>query len=349
MSYIVKQADIHKDKAVLLNLLVSNRERKEFQYDLRYDWLYLKNPCGEATAWIIWDEKKQYPAGFTAVYPRKMLVKGRELICWNCGDFSIEPAYRTLGVAVKLRKEAKSSVDRREIPFLYAHPNDRMAQVHLRAGHTKIAQMKRYALPIRVSRYLAGHGLGKPFGAAADPVYSGLMRIRFRRTGDFENLTGSEMQFTDAHRHICEEIAKVRSVVGLRDPQYLTWKFKDHPITHYELFNYFEKGKLVGYVIYAEQEGTIFVGEMMVSGQDAVQSNLLSTFVNYCVRKRKQAHVISFVTQEFNPLVKTLEAQGFRFRDDSTSSVMSYCAIPEMKPIVEDGRNWFMNEGDRDA
>ncbi|NIU02668.1 MAG: GNAT family N-acetyltransferase [Nitrosopumilaceae archaeon] len=131
MGYIVKDVDIHKEKHLLLNILKANRERPEFPYEQRFDWLYYDNPFGEARAWIIWDEAHDYPAGFTAVFPRKVLVNHKEYICWNCGDFSIEKKYRSLGIAVKLRKAAKECVDRGMVPFLYAHPNNRMVHVHL--------------------------------------------------------------------------------------------------------------------------------------------------------------------------------------------------------------------------
>jgi hypothetical protein len=76
VGYVVKEADIRRDKEILLNIIRANRTRQEFPYEKRYNWLYFENPYGPATAWIIWDETKEYPAGFTAVYPRKMLVKG---------------------------------------------------------------------------------------------------------------------------------------------------------------------------------------------------------------------------------------------------------------------------------
>ena len=137
MPYVVKEADLIQEKQRMLSLLTGNRERQGFDYDKRYDWLYLDNPSGKATAWIIWDEKSGDPAGFTAVFPRQILVNGNELTCWNCGDFSIEKAHRALGVAVQLRKEAKHNVDSGKIPFLYAHPNNKMVHIHMRARHKK--------------------------------------------------------------------------------------------------------------------------------------------------------------------------------------------------------------------
>lgn len=349
MAYSVREADIRKDKDTLLNILRSNRERQEFPYEKRHDWLYFNNPYGLATAWIIWDDKNEYPAGFTAVYPRKMLLKGTEYTCWNCGDFSIEKKYRALGVAIQLRKEAKRHVDEGHIPFLYAHPNNQMVHIHLRVQHKEIAHMKRYVLPIRVSNYLKGHQFGKVAGLALDPLVAGMIKFKFHKRGEYENLPQEKMEFNEQYRVLTEEINAVYPVLGLRDENYLTWKFKDHPIYNYELFNYYEKGKLVGYILYYEKSQTLNMTEFVCIPDRRVQQHLLSTFINFCVRTKTNVCRISTVTQEYNPVIPVLKHNGFRFRDDATSSVIAYSADPQLKTVVEDGRKWFMNVGDRDG
>ncbi|MFQ5584932.1 MAG: hypothetical protein ACE5GL_10895, partial [Calditrichia bacterium] len=290
-----------------------------------------------------------YPAGFTAVYPRKMLVKQKEYICWNCGDFSIEKQYRTLGVAVKLRKEAKRYVDERKIPFLYAHPNDRMLQVHLRARHKKIGHMKRFALPVRVSKYIGKNVIGKIAGQPLDLISTVVLKLKFKKTGEYENLPAKEMNFNGQYAQLCEEINTVYPVVGLRDEKFLNWKFKNHPIREYKLFNYYENGNLSGYIIYSEYEDTLNISEIVSKTDKSLQENLISTFIRYCIEEKNHIAVLSTVTLEFNPTVPVLERLGFKFRDDATSSVIAYSADPELKALVEDGRNWFMNVGDRDA
>lgn len=349
MGYSVREADIRKDKEILLGILRSNRNRPEFHYEERHHWLYFNNPCGPATAWVIWDEKNEYPAGFTAVYPRKMLLNGKEYTCWNCGDFSIEKKYRTLGVAIQLRKEARRHVDEGRIPFLYAHPNNQMVHIHLKAQHKEIGHMKRYVLPLRVSNYLKERHFGKMAGLALDPLVAGMIKFRFRKSGEYENLSKAEMNFNGQYRALAEEINAAFPVVGLRDEIYLSWKYKNHPIYNYELFNYYEKGKLTGYILYYENSQTLNITEFVCIPDRRVQQNLLSTFINFCVRTKTNICNISTVTQEYNPVIPVMKHDGFKFRDDATSSVIAYSADPELKALVEDGRKWFMNVGDRDG
>ena len=349
MGFIVQEADINTEQETLIKILQENRQRENYLYNNRYDWLYKKNPYGKATAWIIWDEEKNIPAGFTAVYPRKMLVKGREYICWNCGDFSIDKKYRTLGVALKLRKEAKKYVDEGIIPFLYAHPNERMVHVHLKAKHKKIGHMHRFAFPIQISNYLGNKSMSKLVGSVLDPIIKKAIKIKFSKVGDFENLSAKEMNFNNTYREICEDINRDYPVIGLRDENYLNWKFKNHPINKYKLFNYYESNQLTGYIIYSEKKNNIYISEIVSKTSEKFQQNLLSTFVNFCVTSGQDINAMSLVVQEYHPLIPVLKNIGFRFRSDATSDVIAYCANSGLKNLVEDGRNWFMTVGDRDA
>ncbi len=347
MSFIVREADIYADKNILLNILKENRD-KDFPFEKRYDWLYYDNPFGTAIAWIIWDEKKAYPAGFTAVYPRKMLIKQQEILCWNCGDFSIEKKYRTLGVAVKLRKAAKNEVDSGKVPFLYAHPNNRMVHIHLRAGHQKIAQMKRYALPLRLSKYAGNPAAAKVVKTVIDPVVSFALKKKFYRSGSYENVSQTDMHFHSGFQELCETLNGSFPIVGFRNEAYLTWKYKNHPIYDYKLFNYYEKGKLTGYIFYYRQGDTLYITELISKLDNESPLKLLKTFINFVLNNFSEVATISTIVQEYNPYLPLMTEIGFRYRDDSTSDVIAYAAREELKPIVLEGKNWLMNNGDRD-
>lgn len=347
--YTVREADVVKERDILLDLLKRNRQRPDEFHEKRYDWLYLQNPLGQATAWIIWDEENNKPVGFTGVFPRKMLVESKEIICWNCGDFSIDRAYRTLGIAVKLRKAAKDHIDKGNIPFLYAHPNEKMVHIHLRAGHKKLAKMTRFALPIRSGKYLENFVLGKFASRLIDPVISRLLRFKFQAKSNYANFSKQEMQFTDEHEEISRNSGDDSPVMGLRDVEYLKWKYQHHPVYEYQLFNYYLENKLSGYIIYHYNKHTISLVDFIFPVEIQKQTEMLTTFINYCLREMKDISVISTVIQEFNPVIPSLLQCGFRNRKDADSDVIVYSARPELKNVLYNGKNWYMNTGDRDA
>ncbi|RMF54943.1 MAG: GNAT family N-acetyltransferase [Calditrichaeota bacterium] len=347
MAYLTRVADLRKEKQLLLELLTMNRERSGFPYEKRYEWLYLKNPFGEATAWIIYDDQKNIPVGTTAVFPRKMLVKGKELLAWNCGDFSINRRFRTLGIAMKLRKAAKQCVDEGKVPFLYAHPNDRMVHIHLKVGHKKIALMKRFALPIDVSKVLNKTPVQRTAARVLNPLLKGVLKFKYKKVGEYEFCPAGKANFDYHYREICERINREIPIVGLRDETYLTWKFGKHPVLSYEIFNYYQDNNLTGYVIFVIENDICYLTEI-VCDKDSCFS-LLSTFLNAIIQHYPHVKSLSTIQQEYNPVVSTLLEVGFRYREDATSSAIAYSNHTSLVDLVHDGRNWFMNVGDRDA
>ncbi len=348
MGYIVREADIQTEKDQLVRILTENRTRQDFDYEKRFDWIYLDNPNGKAIAWVIVDEKSNTPAGFTAVFPWKILVNGKEHLAWNCGDFSIYKEYRTLGIALKLRKAAKAGIDEGKVPFLFANPNERMEVVHLKVGHIRSATLNRYAMPLRLTKYLENKSYGKIGAKLANPLYTSFLKFKHRQNGEYENLSQAEMNFDDSYREICESLNKVSPVIGLRDSTHLTWKYKNHPNAPYQLFNYYRKGRLEGYVVYGVKDDSIYLNEFLSKPGDGIPASVLGSFIRFVISHYPDVQSLTTIIQEFNPFLPVLEQAGFRKRKDSSHAAIVYAADPQLQSIVHDGRNWFMNVGDRD-
>lgn len=352
MAYTVKQADVLKDKDIMVNILQQNRNRENFDYSARYDWIYLQNPYGNARAWIIWDDKNDRPVGFTGVFPREVMVNGQKHLCWNCGDFSIEKKYRTLGVALKLRKAAKMAVDQLDVPFLYAHPNARMELIHLKAGHQKIAQMKRFALPIRINRLVGKKIKNRWLVLLLSKPVNLLLSFKYRFS-TFWGLSCSLSQNVACsrdHEMLYQRMGGEFAVVGSRSVKYLNWKFGNNPNTHYHQFDMFYKGYLVGTVFFIRKGDTVHIIDMLIDDFRRFGSQLFRMFINEIRKTYRGTQSFSIILQEFNPFVEVIKKLGFRYRDDATSAVIVY-ANPksELADVVMQGAKWYMTVGDRDA
>src|SRR5262245_1132324 len=53
----------------------------------RFNWLYRRNPDGEARAWIAEDGNTGVPVGLAAAFPRQIYLRGRPTLGWILGDF----------------------------------------------------------------------------------------------------------------------------------------------------------------------------------------------------------------------------------------------------------------------
>ena len=353
MSYHVKVADLEQDKQTIVSILERNRTRTDTDYAKRFDWIYLNNPFGKAKAWIIYDDKTGKPVGFTGVFPRPVFVDGREYLAWNCGDFSIDKKYRTLGVALKLRREAKHGVDQGEVPFLYAHPNRRMEVIHFRVGHKKISEMKRFALPLKTDRYLQKKIPAQILVKILSVPFNAILRVKYALKSS-ARLRGEILpvvQCRAEHEQLFENMKKQFRVVGVRNCQYLNWKFARHPNFHYQQFDCFQGEHLIGTIFFTVKEGVVHLIDLLVSD---FQSQVVPIFIKFIseVYGNHLGEALSFILQTDNPIIPLLKSIGFKERNDATSSVIAYAneiQNKELADMVLKGTNWYMTVGDRDA
>ena len=123
MGYRVEREDPRGVGAELQSLLEETRDTPT--HPGRIEWLYTKNPFGDAIVWVLRDPSCRF-AGFTAALPRTFSVNGRSRRGWIGADFSIAPAHRTLGPAIQLRRAAREAIDGDQADLLVSFPNRRM-------------------------------------------------------------------------------------------------------------------------------------------------------------------------------------------------------------------------------
>lgn len=352
MPIVIRDADPKRDRKVMMDCLLRNRARYEDNdnFQTRFDWAYARNPHGEGRAWLAVDDSNGRVVGFTSAFPRRVSVKGEEMIGWNCADFSIDQDYRTLGVAMKLRRAAKDCVDKGEFQFLFAHPNDRMRVVHEKVGHQPIGKMERYAALLRFDNKLQDK-LGNKLAANAlaffaNPVLHFTTPGRSRSAQCAFSLV-DEKRFGEEYERVFEQAKSQHKVIVARDAEYLTWRFLENPLYRTRSLRMHCGNALKGYVLFYETKSTAHVADLLVAGDEADMRALMSGLI-YHLRKAGVG-TISLRLHNDNPVLAQALQLGFKHRSDATSTVIAY-AKPSSSyaATILDGKNWFMTVGDRD-
>jgi GNAT superfamily N-acetyltransferase len=352
MSIVIREADPKADRQAMMDCLLRNRTRYEENevFVARFDWAYRDNPHGQGKVWLALDQGKDQVVGFTSAFPRRVVVDGKFFLGWNCADFSIDQAYRTLGVAMKLRRAAKDCVDRGEFDFLFAHPNDRMRAVHEKVGHQPIGKMVRYAALLRLENKLetlVGSKIAAQALAAVGNPLLHFMTPGRSRTGPYDFTLVEEKNFGAEYDRLFEKVLRQHRVIAQRDAGYLTWRFLRNPLYRTTSFRMQAGAELKGYVLFHEAKGVAHVMELLVEGQQEEMLLLVRALMHHLRKVRVNA--ISLRLHDLNPMLAIAQQLGFRYRDDATSTVISYAnsSQPHAATVL-DGRNWFMTVGDRD-
>jgi hypothetical protein len=348
MAIVIREADLIKDQTLLVSTLNQNRAR--IIDERRYQWLYLDNPFGKAKAWIAMDDRSDAIAGFTAVFPRLIYVDSKKLLCWNCGDFSINQSYRTLGVAVQLRLAATKVVNEGQVPFLYAHPNDRMKLVHLRAGHKVIGQMVRFAMPLRIDRCL-------PLFPGRSWLCSGLACIAqgLRSTRKQSRRWKQAFQAEICDRFpqnapfdaLLEDARGSFPIFGLRNYEYLKWRFGMNPMIRLHTLLLYRTKQLVGYAFYSFKDEAMHINDMFTLPERDISDALINHLTD--IGWDHRARAVSVTLLESNPLIQSLMTSGYLRRPETSSVIVHAAPGLPWGSMLQDKTNWFMTVGDRDV
>lgn len=343
---VVREPAIEPIRDELVRLL--NATRRHDVDAQRFEWMYRGNPDGEAAVWFVRTHAGEI-AGFAAALPRRMNVRGQDLMCWNCADLSVLPPFRRQGLAALLRGAARRGVEQGEADFLYGHPNDAAAGAHEKAGNLPVGRMVRYARPLRTAAYLERglrhRGLSRLAGAVIDPV------LRITGRGAFHR-PSCRMQVVDRCRfdqRFDELFARHRSatvILGVRDARYLNWRYADNPLYETSAILAEEGDQLRGYLLFTEKNGHMMVKDVFPPSSPAVLDDLICRVVQEGYRRL--VGTVSVTALEGNPALPAFEKFGFSQRPDGSRMFAYAPAASRLAEFIAHAPSWYLTVGDRD-
>ncbi|MGH7596771.1 MAG: hypothetical protein ACREOI_10485 [bacterium] len=352
MGIVIREAVLPADRDILLDTLLRNRHDGENALrQERFEWSLVCNPYGQPRAWLAIDESSGKVIGSVSTFPRRVLINGEAAICWNGGDTSIDPAFRTLGVAIKLRRVVKEGVDRGEMRFLYSHPVDRMRVVLEKIGHAVIGRLARHGVIVRLDRF-ANQWLGKnvlasTLSAVANPLLRAWPGNFTSRNGAAAHLQ-SEKRFGDEYDELFNRVAKSYPVIAVRDARFLSWRFLQNPLhREFRIFRLEAENRLRGYAVVDFVGDGARILDFLVEDEATDLSALLMGIVRWL--RANSFCSVSVRTTDDHPILQLFRALGPTSLDTINSGIAMHAPADGPDTLVLEGRNWFMTQADRDV
>src|SRR5256885_9566209 len=128
--FLMREA-AHADKDIVIAIV-----SKMWGEDItaRYEWLYLANPHGRALTWLVIEQATGEAVGCTSIFPRKVIVDGRERTGSIGGDCYIDPRARRQGLATALHRLSLTQMREHGVDFMYGPPNPNNFAALVKAG-----------------------------------------------------------------------------------------------------------------------------------------------------------------------------------------------------------------------
>jgi hypothetical protein len=352
MGIVIREAVLPADRDILLDTLLRNRHDGENAIrQERFDWSLACNPYSQPRAWLAIDESSGKVIGSVSAFPRCVRINGEAIICWNGGDTSIDPGFRTLAPAIKLRRAVKDCVDHGEMRFLYSHPVDRMRAVLEKIGHAVIGRLARHGVILRLDRFinqwLGKNVLASAMATAANPLLRAWPGNFAAQNGAAVHLQ-SDNRFGDEYDELFNRVAKNYPVIAVRDAQFLSWRFSQNPMhREFRIFRLEAENRLRGYaVVDFTGDGSRILDFLVEDGAKDLRP-LLIGLIRWLRANRICS--VSVRAADHDPILRLFRALGPTSLDTINSGIAVHAPADGPDRLVFEGRNWFMTQADRDV
>jgi len=341
---VVRAGDPASDRKLAVDMFMRYLNPRYDQ--ARFDWVYQQNPHGRGRLWVASDSESGEVVGIAGAFPRRMSVFGRKETAWLLGDFCVCDSYRSVGPALALQRACLADVGVGAINFCYDFPSSRMMAIYRRLGVDTLGQMVRLSKVLRVDarlrELLRSHFLSRGLGTIASLfLVSGVAR-RGATRGLEVALQSAPLgrEFTE----LTSQIVDSKVVMVERSAEYLNWRYLTNPVHRYEIVTVRWAGRLVGYSVFRQNDGTMTIVDVLADPRHATIADLVHGAIALAWRRNLDVVAISLL--ESSAWVDILTELGFKKRE--ALPVVVYAAR-DTHPDVANGMNWFLSDGDRDS
>lgn len=309
----------------------------------RYDWLYRDNPHGPALTWLAIESATGEAVGCTSIFPRRVMVAGRQRLGSIGGDCYIEPRVRRRGLATKLHVASFNGMREAGIEFMYGPPTPNNLGALVKAGSHLVTSYRRWVRP------LTSHGA---YQAAFSRVPSrfeaqlaGLPIRMFERLtrSDARGFTVSEVfEFTDEFDALFAAAAATHKVACMRDRSYLKWRYQSGNQT---VLAVRRAGELVGFFAIEKSGHEAAIMDIFSPNDARLIDALLRLMIEYatawgCAR-------LELSMTEGCAMARRLLRHGFIARDERGFQVAVSEKDAQASTLLASSA-WHLTEADQD-
>lgn len=209
-------------------------------------WQYLANPSKVLFVDFAIDPGVNKLAAVYAVLPVHFWVKGQVRLACQSLDTRTGVNYRGRGLFIKLAKMVYERCEKEGIAFVYGFPNRNSVHgFYNRLNWHSLDPIPQLIKPLKLT-YLLRKLISRGPSIQENPVIATPLEIK--------QPIVLLQEFDDQVDDLWKEFAQQVGVAINRTKEYLNWRFRDRPDSHYITLGYYNGNRLEGLVIYRIME-----------------------------------------------------------------------------------------------
>jgi GNAT superfamily N-acetyltransferase len=312
-------------------------------------WEFNNAPDGKAFIYIAEDADKII--GHFGDVPRRFSVQGEVFLGTLSLDLMVHPDYRRKGIFIALGRYGAERVRNERGLFMTAYPIRKQTIDGLKKiGWREVVELPVLVYPIRfqgiVNRYLHVAPLSFLVGGAIRFLYS--LFFGWEKKEQIEKIKIEEVQQLDEEfDRFWQEAQSLSPIIGVRDRNFLTWRYLQNPTRNYTIYRAMGKGVMRGYIVLRKVDLLRFNSAVIVDLL-ALDKETLLALANKGIEFSRQEgiNLLGFMVPKSHPYCRDLKRMGF-LPSLKTFLFMVYPQREEKRLLRSDG--WYVNWGDADV
>jgi len=325
------------------------REEEQDKLDPKFwQWEFMEGPDGKAFLYIVEDRNRII--GHFADIPRRFSAQGEVVFGTLSLDLMVHPDYWKKGIFVAMGRYGAEKVKQESGRFLIAFPIRLETILGLKKiGWKEVAKLPVLVYPIRfrgiMNRYLHFPPLGLLIGGIARLFYFLLYGLKKKEAGGvaIEQVGSLDESFD----HFWQKACALYPVMGIRNRNYLNWRYLQHPTRKYAIYRARKKGEMSGYIILRKVDLLKFNSAVIVDLL-ALDEETFSALVEKGIQHGQQERVdlLGFMVPQNHLYCKILRQKGF-LQSPKTFQFMVY-SHSDRKVFLSPWA-WYVTWGDTDV
>jgi GNAT superfamily N-acetyltransferase len=339
----------HMEGILSLRKMVFQAEERDKLDPRFWHWEFEEGPDGEGLIYIVEDEDRI--VGHFADIPRRFSVQGKMVLGTLSLDLMVHPHYWRKGIFEAMGRYGAQRVKGESGLFLFAFPiRPETIRGLKKIGWKEVAKLPVLVYPIKFSgifnRYLRFAPLSLLAGGVAKLFYFLFIEVKRRRKrGDIEIEKVGTLD--DLFDRFWQRTLSLHPIVGVRNRNYLTWRYLQHPTRNYIIYRARKNGEMKGYMVLRKVDLLNFNSAVIVDLL-ALDEGTLSALVERGIQHSRQegADLLGFMVPQGHSYYKFLKKKGF-LQSSKTFQFMVY-PHSDRGTLLSSG-NWYVNWGDSDV
>ena len=312
-------------------------------------WQFMEGPDGKALIHIAEDGGRVI--GHFADVPRRFSANGSMVLGTLSIDLMVHPDYRRRGIFSELGRLAIERVKKGNGLFMMAYPiRKETIQGFKKIGWEVVTELPVIVCPIRfqgiVHRYLPIPIISHFLGGVARLFYFILYWKKER--GRVEGIEIEEVkEFDEQFDSFWAKALSLYPILGVRDRNYLTWRYLRHPTRTYIIFRAKKNGEMKGYIILRKVDLLGFKSAVIVD-LIAIDNEALSALMQKGIDQSREEKVdlLGYMVPQGHSYYRILRKRGFLL---SLKTFLLMLYPQSSQEVLLSPQRWYVNWGDTDV